>query len=143
MKPGREIDTLIAKHVFGHEVKAGSKTIWERTDSGDRPLRPYSKEIQFAWEVAEKMNISLLPIENGQWFAMVGQRWSSPADFMKYLKDAQFMNAGAAVGDSAALTICLAALRATEKRLSTEQGNTESEAKPVFVSAQKAKVEAG
>lgn len=118
MRPGRELDITIAKFVFGHEVKTTKKLIVEKAASGDRPLRYYSRDMQFAWEVADKMNISLIPVENGEWFAMVGaeNRWSGPADFIKYLQAGNFVDAGAAVGQDAALTICLAAVKALQHR---------------------------
>jgi hypothetical protein len=117
----RDLDQLISQYVLGHQVieqrKGGLK---ERTRLGHvRPLRAYSKDIGAAWEVAEKMAITLIPIQGGKWFAMVGnagEAWGSPADFLKFLGSADFTNAGAAVEDSPALTICLAALQAVQKR---------------------------
>jgi hypothetical protein len=119
MRPGRELDTLIAKEVFEHEVVSTKKGAVEKARTGDRPLRNYSKDISAAWEVAERLSISLLPIDNGQWFALVGdngKRWTGPAEFLRYLQTGNFVNAGAAVGESAPLTICLAALKAIEHR---------------------------
>ena len=116
----RDLDQLVSQYVLGHQViqqkKGGLK---ERTRLGHiRPLRAYSKDIGAAWEVAEKMQITLIPIEGGKWFAMAGKHegWSSPAEFLKFLGSADFTHAGAAVEDNAALTICLAALAAIQKR---------------------------
>jgi len=118
MRPGRELDAKIAQEVFGYEVFMKQKVVHERTSHGDRPLRKYSKEIEWAFEVAKKMNITIVPIENGEWFAIVGQEqgWNSPAQFVEYLLSGQFTNSGAAVGADAPLTICLAALKALESR---------------------------
>ena len=81
MRPGREIDTKIATEVFGHKVWARGKVLFENPAQGERPLRRYSREIEWAWEVANKMKVTLIPVENGQWFAFVGPEgkdgWSS------------------------------------------------------------------
>ena len=120
MTATRDLDQLVSQHVLGHRVvqqkKGGLK---ERTRLGHiRPLRAYTKDIAAAWEVAEKMQITLIPIQGGKWFAMAGnpEGWSSPAEFLKFLGSAEFTEAGAAVEESAALTICLAALAAVQKR---------------------------
>ncbi|MBX2986634.1 MAG: hypothetical protein KF802_01945 [Bdellovibrionaceae bacterium] len=118
MRPGREIDARVAQEIFGHEVWAKNKVLHERTDKGERPLRFYSRDIEFAWEVAEKLRISLVPIEDGQWFAFAGDMkgWPSPQDFLRYLEQGDFSHCGAAVGPSAAAVICEAALVSLGKR---------------------------
>lgn len=123
MRPGRELDTMIAQHVFAHEVVIKRKIPTEITPSGDRPLREYSKEIGAAFDIARKLNISLIPIEGGQWFALKGGKegFSSPADFIKYLSEGNFINAGAAVTESAPLSICLAAMKYVEAKLAQER----------------------
>ncbi len=122
MRPGRETDCAIAQNVFGYRVYVKRRVLYEETANGERPLRPYSKEIEWAWEVASKMGISLIPIENGAWFALVGNRegWKSPAAFIEYLQTGEFAKAGAAVGDDAPRIICAAALTAIESRKSSE-----------------------
>lgn len=131
MRPGRELDTLIAKHVFNHEVIIKRKIPTEVTPAGERPLREYSKEIGAAFDVAKKMNISLIPIEGGSWFALAGGKdgFTSPADFIKYLGTGDFANAGAAVTEDAPLAICLAGIKAVESRLAAQMNkqNEESE----------------
>lgn len=123
MRPGREIDTLIAKHVFQHDVIIKRKIPTEVTPQGERPLREYAKEMGAAFDVMKKMNISLIPIENGHWFALAGanEGFASPADFMKYLGTGDFQNAGAAVSETAPMSICLAAIRSVESRMSVQQ----------------------
>jgi hypothetical protein len=120
MKQGRELDAWIAERVLGHTIVGQRKgTIKERTRQGQvRPLRAYSTDIGAAWEVVRKMGITLIPIENEQWFGLVGpaRGWSSPGELLKYLQTADFVSAGAAVGETAPMTICLAALRAVEKQ---------------------------
>jgi hypothetical protein len=118
MRPGREIDCSIAQGVFGHRVYVKKKILHEETAQGERPLKYYTKEIEWAWKVAEKMGISLIPIENGEWFAFVGSKegWKSPAEFIEYLQTGEFARSGAAVGADAPLMICTAALKALESR---------------------------
>jgi hypothetical protein len=122
MRPGRELDTMIAQHIFGHEVVIKRKVPTEVTPSGERPLREYSKEIGAAFDVAKKLNISLIPIEGGQWFALKGKEegFTSPANFIEYLSAGNFVDAGAAVTESPSLSICLAAMKAVESKLATK-----------------------
>lgn len=132
MRPGRELDTLIAQHIFGHEVVIKRRVPTEVTPAGERPLREYTKEISAAFEVAKKLNISLIPIEGGSWFALAGKSegFGSPAQFIEYLSAGNFLEAGAAVTDSAPLSICMAAIKAVESKLALEQSgkqNTDSD----------------
>ena len=122
MRPGRELDTLIAKHIFNHEVVIKRKVPTEITPAGERPLREYSKEIGAAYDVAKKLNISLIPIEGGQWFALAGKTegFTSPADFISYLSAGNFVDAGAAVTESPSLSICMAAMKAVESKMARE-----------------------
>ncbi|MDQ3230228.1 MAG: hypothetical protein M3Q07_00270 [Pseudobdellovibrionaceae bacterium] len=119
MNKSREIDIFIASKVLGHGVyheKTGA--VREQLPSGQsRPLRSYSEDISAAWEVVEKLGITLLPVEDG-WFALVGQKrgWSSPAEFLLYLQKADYVRSGAALGDKAPMTICMAAMKALEHR---------------------------
>lgn len=122
MRPGRELDTMIAQHIFGHDVIIKRKIPTEVTPAGERPLREYSKEIGAAFDVAKKLNISLIPIEGGQWFALKGKEegFSSPASFIEYLSAGNFVDAGAAVTESPSLSICLAAMKAVESKLASK-----------------------
>lgn len=119
-----ELNALVAQYVLGHNVirqkKGGMK---ERTLQGHiRPLRPYATDISAAWEIVEHLGITLIPIENGMWFAFVGgeERFRTPADFVKSISTSDFTKSGAAAEKTAPLTICLAALKAVEKRLPEE-----------------------
>ena len=120
MRPGREIDTQIATEVFGHKVWARGKVLYENPESGERPLRNYTREIEWAWKVAEKMHISVLSIEGGNWFAFAGppslQGWQGPDQMLKVLQEKLFDGCGASVGDNIAFAICEAALQAVRKR---------------------------
>lgn len=123
MRPGRELDTMIAQHVFNHDVIIKRKIPTEVTPAGERPLREYSKEIGAAFDIAKALNISLIPIEGGQWFALKGgaEGYKSPAEFIQYLSEGNFVNAGAAVTESAPLSICLAAMKYVEGKLAKER----------------------
>jgi hypothetical protein len=104
MNAGRELDQLISHTVLG---KPQSPMV-----------RNYSTSIADAWEVATTMGITLIPIEDGSWFAMVGPSggWRSPAEFMECLQRGEFARTGAAVSNSAPLSICLAAMNAVGNR---------------------------
>jgi hypothetical protein len=71
-----------------------------------------------AWEIVSLLPMTLIPIEDGSWFALVGEKkgWTDPGEFLRFLQTADFVKAGAAVAVTAPLTICLAALKAVEKR---------------------------
>lgn len=129
MRPGRELDTMIAKYIFEHEVIIKRKIPTEVTPAGERPLREYSKEIGAAFDVAKKLNISLIPIEGGSWFALAGKKegFPSPASFIEYLSAGNFVDAGAAVTESAPLSICLAAMKSVESRLASENDTNSTE----------------
>ena len=120
VRPGRELDTRIAKEVFGYKVWAQAKVLYENAEKGDRPLRNYSREIEYAFEVANKMKITLIPVEGSQWFAFTGPiektGWESPQAVFVFLEAGNYDNCGAAVGENPAAVICEAALRAVDKR---------------------------
>ena len=130
MRPGRELDTMIAKYIFNHEVVIRRKVPTEVTPAGERPLRLYSKEIGAAFDVARELNISIIPIEGGQWFALAGKKdgFVSPADFIAYLQAGNFVEAGAAIGENPAESICMAAMNAYQSKLAIQQkANEESQ----------------
>jgi len=120
LRPGREVDTKIAQEVFGHKVWSRGKILLENPESGERPLRRYSKEMEWAWAVADKMHITLIPIAGGEWFAFIGPEdkkgWESPQAVLKFLESGQFDGCSAAVGNEAPWVICQAALNALAKR---------------------------
>lgn len=130
MRPGREIDARIAQEVFGHKVWAQNKQLFENAAKGDRPLRNYSKEMEWAFEVAKEMRVALLPVAGGQWFAFVGPQesaeianggWESPQAMLQFLEKGNFNECGAAVGENLPALICEAALKAVEKRRKVEE----------------------
>lgn len=127
MRPGREVDTQIAQEVFGHKVWARGKVLLENPEAGERPLRRYSKEMEWAWTVAEKMHVTLIPIIGGEWFAFIGPKdqagWDSPQAVLQFLDSGKFAGCSAAVGTDAPWVICQAALNALAKRKSPEQAS--------------------
>jgi hypothetical protein len=124
MRPGKEMDTRIAREIFGHEVWATNKTVHERAGDVKRPLRSYTREMEWAWEVADKMRITLIPVRSGEWFAFAAgeEGWESPQAFAEFLQAGNFEGCGAALGENAPLVICEAALRAAEKRRAEAAG---------------------
>jgi hypothetical protein len=130
MRPGRELDTLIARHVFGHRVWAQAKVLFENAEKGDRPLRNYSREVEWAFEVVKKMKMTIMPIVGGQWFAFVGpvgqQGWDSPTAVLEFLGKGEFEGCGACVGDNLPLIVCEAAIKAMEKRTALQTDATTS-----------------
>src|SRR5258708_141777 len=100
MKIGRELDAKVATDVMQNTVVRQKNGSWvEGTERGTRPLPAYSKEITAAWEVAQRLGITMIPISDGSWFSLVGDKpgWNSPAELLQYLATADFVNAGAAV----------------------------------------------
>jgi hypothetical protein len=101
MKPGPELDHLIARDVMGSSI-----------------VKSYSTDLNAAFDVARKLGVTLIPIEGGQWFALVGPSsgWKSPGEFLEFLSKADFARSGAAVADSPAYSICIAAYNAVLQR---------------------------
>lgn len=75
MKPGRELDALVAEKVMGYAIGDGQggwivqKVIIHRPDdgtaewlrNGQQQLPHYSTDISAAWEVVDKLKISIVP----------------------------------------------------------------------------------
>lgn len=106
MKPGRELDALVAEKVMGWKIVSNR---YECSDEqcncrtgylNDMHFLPnYSSDIAAAWEVAEKMDDTF-------------------TDLHRYKKDEWFcqMRKVCMRGDSAPHAICLAALKVIEGR---------------------------
>lgn len=101
MKPGPEFDQMIARDVMGSPI-----------------VKAYSTDLNAAFDVARKLGVTLIPIEGGQWFALVGPSagWKSPGEFLEFLSKADFARSGAAVAEDPAYTICVAAYNAALQR---------------------------
>jgi hypothetical protein len=127
MRPGRELDVLVAQEILGHRVFVKNKKLFEETPAGERPLRFFDSSMTDAWEVVEKMNITIIPVQESGWFAFVGRDrpWSSPAEFLEFLQKGEFMGCGAAVGKNPSKVICQAAISANEKRKAEATGPVE------------------
>lgn len=120
MKDDRQVDIEIARRVFGRRVlQQQDGALYEELEEDQAiPLTPYSTDMSAAWTVVELLPMALIPIEGHSWFALVGEidGWKDPAEFIKFLQTADFVTSGAAVSATAPLAICLAALKAVEKR---------------------------
>lgn len=140
MKPGRELDALVAEKVMGFEVKTETRP-YELSDlnlhPGDRyigdgkQIPPYSTEIGAAWTIVDKGLIeSLVRLRDGRWFARPCQKefnldtekdvlkvgWDMGPHGMYYeipIYEKDHDECGA-FGVSAPHAICLAALKLTE-----------------------------
>jgi hypothetical protein len=114
----RNIDIQISNIVMGYTIsQENDGTLSEASSEGlIRPLRAYSSDINAAWEVVEKLDMTVMPVDAG-WFAFVGHRrpWASNAELLTFLQSAEFAHSGAAVGKNPSFTICLAALSSIEK----------------------------
>ncbi|MEK6555736.1 MAG: hypothetical protein AABZ31_10875 [Bdellovibrionota bacterium] len=117
MRPGRELDCFVAENVLKHPIKVKQRQLWEITELGERPLKKYTRDMAAAWEIAEKMGITVIPVQPNTWFAFVGKggRWENPAEFIAFLQKGDFLQSGAAVGEDPAETICQAAFHAIQK----------------------------
>jgi len=119
MRPGRELNTRIATEVLGFKVARHKGVLTEFRPNGDRPLRDYSNEMEYAFEVAKKMKVVLIPIVGEQWFAFIRSPefdgWESPQAVLQFLEAGKFSTSGAAADENPALAICIAALKCVEK----------------------------
>lgn len=118
MEAGRSLDVAVAEQVMGFAVSPKGDDWVEQRPEGSRPVRPYSTDIGAAWEVVEKLGVTLLPVEHGSWFALAGPRreWKSPDELIECLQKRDFSNAGAGVSESAPHAICLAGLAMAQRR---------------------------
>lgn len=119
MKPGRELDALIAEKIMGwrrvgpdEPPKSGwrsSTGYWhaEEDNAWEKGLPRYSTDIAAAWDVVDKIK----DIKPDHAFSLESYKGKWSADFV--LKDYDNYNCGEGAS-SAPLAICLAALRATE-----------------------------
>lgn len=81
MNPGRELDALVAEKIFRQQVVdiMGQVAIQHRittpfeyiiTPEGIKPTPPYSTDIAAAWEVVEKLKLSIVYNRDmGTWLA--------------------------------------------------------------------------
>lgn len=102
MKAGRELDALIAKHVFDMTLRNITETSCELWH-GDKwhscgPCAHYSTDIADAWEVVEKADL----------WSLYGSIGDGPYRACIQFGDRE----GLMTADTAPLAICLAALKA-------------------------------
>ena len=93
---GRELDRIVAQSVMGRTVSQQKREVFESTEKGTRPLANYTTDISAAWEVAEHMAITLVPIQENSWFALVGRgsRWASPAGVHQVSRSGRLLERG-------------------------------------------------
>jgi hypothetical protein len=129
MKPGRELDALIAEKVMGWsrnlDDKYGERP-WKRPDGTqvvtdflsapcDMKMPKYSTDIAAAWQVAEKLKLCVWPTNKGRWFVFQedfdedygDEYWFGGDSIDETVKTTR----NGAVADTAALAICLSALK--------------------------------
>lgn len=115
MKPGRDLDVLVAQKVVGlslEYINCDGTHIWYSHDAGDYfPTPAYSTDIAAAWEVVKKIT-SQSPVITDWQFSMI-----LPLRTMQSFNGcfAKFCYGGGkfeSVGESAPHAICLAALKA-------------------------------
>ncbi|MBC7465000.1 MAG: hypothetical protein H7256_03320 [Bdellovibrio sp.] len=129
MRAGKELNLRIATEVFGYEVKPHNGELYEFRPQGNCPLRNYSTEMEYAWEVAAFMKVTLIPIVGDHWFAFIGSAdnagWESPQAVLEFLNAGVFSVAGAAVNINPCLAICTAAIKMVEKKKRLETALSE------------------
>lgn len=128
MRAGRELNIRIATEILGFEVRRHKGELYEFRPQGSRPLRDYSNDMEFAWEVATAVKITLIPIVGDQWFAFIGspnhEGWESPQAILEFLNAGNFEGSGAAVNVNPALAICTAAIKMSEKKAKLAAGES-------------------
>jgi len=114
LKPGRELDALVAEKVMGwKKIKPPNPSfkltwMWDRLEGAlieDAQLTPrYSTDIAAAWEVVGKF------FKDGKQTAVLSRPWLIPPDYYAWIQYGK-----RCPGESAPHAICLAALKAVEK----------------------------
>jgi hypothetical protein len=122
MKPGSELDALIAEKVMG--FKKEWQPLWNKhhwlLPNGlviDTNWSP-STDIATAWLVVEKLRLTVWPTEDGRWFVFRDEfgtgygdeYWFGGSDFSKRLEEPSYEWV---VAETAPLAICLSALKAS------------------------------
>lgn len=117
MKPGRELDALVAEKVMGYRRKrCDCNTFWVDAD-GYEPThnQDYSTDIAAAWEVVERVRLFVWP-HQGRWIA----GYLSEADLQDiyfHVENSRFITIDGSFStiaqeQTAPHAICLAALKA-------------------------------
>jgi hypothetical protein len=119
MKPGRELDALIAEKVMGikHPITIHrDKTAYQWGSATDEWefLPEYSTDIAAAWKVVEKLGLCVWPTEDAKWFAFQDRFDSSYGE--EYWFGGENFLSRYVIADTAPHAICLAALKALEAK---------------------------
>lgn len=110
MEAGRELDALVAEKVMGFTVTdwptgkelplAGAMAFLSESQKDRIPH--YSTNIAAAWQVVEKLDLSVIRLNNGRWSA--GEAYAFENSYAEFRTTTH--------ADTAPLAICLAALKA-------------------------------
>ena len=117
MKPGRELDALVAEKVMGLEVMQsdygpylGVKDIRYGEPGGGAFIRHYSTDIVYAWQVFDKFPLNNLTKGAEGWVCRFGV--SGPNKYGGFT-----ISQYDAKAETASHAICLAALRAVGEKV--------------------------
>lgn len=121
MKPGRELDALIAEKVMGwipyEPERAFAYPGWHTPDGeflNIARLPPYSTDITAAWEVVDKLKLAVVPIDETKWWAgKMGDHGhdEDPLTSDTWVEQAMRDGKHGRIADTAPHAICLAALK--------------------------------
>lgn len=94
----RDLDALVAQHIFGNEVKSAEWGHYRVTEDGGAFIPWYTTEMGAAWAIAEKFQLSVNPV-----------RHASPSRWLVFKEPQKKLTF---VGeDSAPLAICLSGMK--------------------------------
>lgn len=110
MKPGRELDALIAENVMGLTKPKEDLPSWQHEYSGTKPFPlPYSTDIAAAWEVLDTLK-ALGCLITVSWTKK--SKWHCYAEY--YSDKDQCIYSEYSLEESASQAICLTALKMIE-----------------------------
>jgi hypothetical protein len=115
MKPGRELDALVAEKVMGFKVIEtdecnGEDNLWLQGYE-DQELPSYSTDVAAAWEVVEKLKLFQVKQTDSDGYTDYVQLWQD-SEGIWTIGDWEDQLLILSEGESAPHAICLAALKA-------------------------------
>lgn len=108
---GRALDAAVAERVMGWTGVDKALDDWTGIRDGNTwcVVPPYSTDLAAAWEVVERLRLSVIPLEDGRWLAGQFGRLTYISEDLGVV-DGRFEEGAAAA--SASEAICRAALKA-------------------------------